>query len=260
MSYENLIVADAGFVRKISINRPNVLNALSRRTLQELHRVLTDTNHNENIRAVILTGSGDKSFVAGADIAELRGLSPLEAEAFSVLGQRVFEFIGTMRIPVIAAVNGYALGGGLELALACDFIYADDQATFGLVETKIGLIPGFGGHKALSERIGPAKARELIFTAAQISADEALRMGLVNRVVPNGEVVNAATLVAEKIAVRAPYAIGLAKQLLGLGSDMTTQSANRMESHCFGLVFSSRDHDEGIKAFIEKRHPTYVGA
>lgn len=259
MAYENLIIADSGFVRTITLNRPKALNALNKKTLTEIEQAFLEIEANSGIRTVILTGAGDKSFVAGADIHEMKSFSPIEAERFSRLGHRVLDTVSACRVPVIAAVNGYALGGGLELALACDFIYASEHASFGLVEAKLGLIPGFGGNARLMRRVGDAMAREMIFSALQLNAAEAFRTGLVNRVTQDGEVVRAAQLTAEKIGERGPYAVSLAKVLLRHADGMSLQAANAMEQRAFGLVFSTQDHIEGIEAFVEKRIPTFEG-
>ena len=257
MAFENLIVMERGATRVITINRPRVLNALNKKTLLELEQALKELS--ALAKAVVITGAGDKSFVAGADVSEMKGLTALEAEQLSRLGHRVFDFIGEMSIPVIAAVNGFALGGGLELALACDFIYASENASFGLVESKLGLIPGFGGIARLARRVGDAQASELIFSGAQINADEALRIGLINRIVAAGEEVSAAMMVAESIAERGPLAISLVKSLIKDGQGTTMKTANAMEQRGFGLIFSTSDHDEGIEAFLQKRTPKYEG-
>jgi len=257
MAYENLIMTEKGSTRVITINRPTVMNALNKKTLTELEQALTEVS--EETRAVVITGAGEKSFVAGADIGEMKNLTSIEAEHFSRMGHLVCDLIGQVGVPVIAAVNGYAFGGGLELALACDFIYSSEHASFGLVETKLGLIPGFGGVARLARRVGDAVAREMIYSAAQINADEALRIGLVNRVVGDGEVVACALSVAETIAKRGPYAVSLAKQLLKDGQNTGLQVANSMEQRAFGLVFASRDHNEGIRAFLDKRAPNFEG-
>jgi enoyl-CoA hydratase len=260
VAYENLILEDKGYTRIISVNRLKVHNALNKRVLLELEKVLTDCELNKNIRCMVITGAGEKSFIAGADINELKALSPLEAEHFSSLGHRVMNLIANLKVPIIAAVNGYALGGGLELALACDFIYASENASFGLVETKLGLIPGFGGIARLARRVGLAYAREMIFSGAQINASEALRIGLANRVVGEGEVLESAKNLADKISERGPYAVGLAKRLLGEAENASVATVNALEKVGFGLVFSSRDHSEGITAFLEKRSASFEGA
>jgi enoyl-CoA hydratase len=235
------------------------LNALNKKTLLELEHALNDANQPGPTLAIVITGAGPKSFVAGADISEMKNLSAVEAEHFSKLGHRVFDLIANLRVPVIAAVNGFALGGGLELALACDFIYASENASFGLVETKLGLIPGFGGVGRLARRVGDAMAREMIFSGVQVNADEALRIGLVNRVIREGEVVTSAVGVAETIAQRGPFAVSLAKSLICEGQNCGLRVANGLEPRAFGLVFSTRDHSEGIRAFLDKRAPNFEG-
>jgi enoyl-CoA hydratase len=259
MAYENLILEDKSFTKIITITRPKVHNALNRRVLAELEQAMLEADSNKNIRCLILTGAGDKSFVAGADIAEMKSLGPLEAEMLSTLGHRVMDLVGSLRIPVIAAVNGYALGGGLELALACDFIYASENASFGLVESKLGLIPGFGGIARLARRVGTAYAKEMIFSGAQINAQEALRVGLVNRLVGEGEVLEMAKNLGDKISERGPYAVALAKKALKEAENNSMSTMNTLESMGFALAFCSRDHSEGISAFLEKRSASFEG-
>lgn len=259
MAYENIILMDKGPIKIITINRPKVHNALNKRVLLELEKAFLEIEQNKNIKAAIITGAGDKSFVAGADLSEMKNFSALEAQNFVNIGHRVFDLISELRICVVAAVNGYALGGGLELALACDFIYASETASFGLVESRLSLIPGFGGCARLSQRIGLAYAKEMIFSAASINAHEALRIGLINRVVSEGDVLLAAEHICEKIAERGPLAICAAKKLLTESQNTSLKTANKMEQLAFGLIFSSVDHQEGINAFLEKRTPNYEG-
>jgi enoyl-CoA hydratase len=259
VAYEYLILEDKGYTRTITISRPKVHNALNKRLLLELERAFCQVEQHKNIRCVVVTGAGEKSFIAGADINDLKSLSSIDAENFSGLGQRIMESIASLRVPVIAAVNGYALGGGLELALACDFIYASENASFGLVEVKLGLVPGFGGIARLTKRVGSAMAKEMIFSGAQVNAMEALRIGLVNRVVKEGEVLENSKNLADKISERGPYAVGLAKKLLREAENATISTTNALERIGFGLVFSTRDHLEGIHAFLEKRAASYEG-
>lgn len=255
--YKNLMVSDKGTTRMVTIHRPEVLNALNKQTLEELELALYDAG--KSVRALIITGAGEKSFVAGADISEMKDLKPIEAERLSRLGHRVLDLIGQLPIPVIAAVNGFALGGGLELALACDFIYASDNASFGLVEAKLGLIPGFGGVARLCRRVGEARAKEMMFSAAILNSEEALRMGLANRVVTSAELLASALLCAEKITSKGPHAIALIKGLVREGQNTGLSVANALEQRSFGFVFGSADHDEGIRAFLEKRSPQFEG-
>ena len=259
MAYDTLIVIDRGPVRTITINRPEVLNALNQRVLSDLDEALDDLEASEAIQAVIVTGAGEKSFVAGADISEMKKFSAKEAELASKRGQDIFERFEKLNKPVIAAVNGFALGGGLELALACDFIYASENAKLGLVETNLGLIPGYGGIGRLCRRVGVAQAKELIFSAKMCSAEEAQGLGLVNRVCPPGEVVDAALKTASVMGEKGPYAIELVKRILTDGQDADLRTANRLEQHSFGLVFASQDSQEGISAFLEKRRAQFTG-
>lgn len=260
MAYEHLIIEEKGYTKIITINRPKVLNALNKRILIELKQAFSEINNNVNIRCVVLAGAGEKSFVAGADILELKSLTPLEAEKFSGLGHELMDMIEMLRVPTIASVNGYALGGGLELALACDFIYAAENASFGLVETKLGLMPGFGGVARLASRVGSAFAKEMIFSAAQINAQEALRVGLVNKVVSESGVLEAAKNLADKISNRGPLAVELSKKLLRESDNASVTTINHLERASFGLIFSSKDHHEGIDAFLKKRSASFEGA
>ena len=257
MAFETLIVADRGATRVITVNRPDVLNALNHVVLQELGRAVEEVAAADDIRALVLTGAGEKAFVAGADIAEMKGKRPNEAEAYSRLGHDVMDALAELPVPVIAAVNGFALGGGLELALACDFIYASENAKLGLVEVNLGLIPGFGGVARLVRRIGVARAREFIYTAHIAKADEALRVGLVNRVTPPGDVVDEAVKTAAIIADKGPYAIALAKRMILEGQNVDHRTANLLEQRSFGLVFGTEDAHAGIEAFLEKRAPVF---
>jgi enoyl-CoA hydratase len=258
MAFDTLIVIDRGPTRVITINRGDVMNALNRRVLKELDESLADVEKNEKIRAVVITGAGEKAFVAGADISEMKGLSPTDAEQLSGLGHRVMDHIEELRVPVIAAVNGFALGGGLELALACDFIYASENAKLGLVEVNLGLIPGFGGIARLVRRVGVARARELIYTARMMKADEAFTLGLVNKVVPPGTVVDEACKTAQIIAEKGPYGVEVVKRLVYDGQDADHRTANTLEQHSFGLIFGTQDSQEGITAFLDKRTANFT--
>ena len=253
MSFQNLLVDDKGLVRTITVNRPTVLNALNHQTVAELQQAFVDVAAHKDLRAVILTGAGEKAFVAGADIGEFNSLSAEQARAYSQQGHTLLDAIGAVDVPVIAAVNGFALGGGLELALACDFIYASDNARLGLVEVNLGIIPGFGGVARLSRRLGKAMASELIFAAAQVKADEALRIGLVNKVVPQAELLAAALATAEIIAKKGPLAVAACKRLLREGESADLRVANSLEQTAFGLIFASEDRSIGVEAFTKKQ-------
>lgn len=263
MSFENLLVEDDGPVRVITVNRPSVLNALNRKTVAELERAIDDVaagvSKASAARAVVLTGAGEKAFVAGADITEFNAFSPDEARGYSAVGHAVLDKLGSLPVPVIAAVNGFALGGGLELALACDFIYAADTARLGLVEANLGIIPGFGGVARLSRRVGKAMAAEMIFSAAQVKADEALRIGLANKVFPLASLLAEAKKTAATIAEKGPLAVASVKRLLRDGENADLRVANSLEASAFGLVFSTGDKAEGVAAFLEKRKATFPG-
>jgi enoyl-CoA hydratase len=258
-TFENLLVDDTDNVRTITFHRPKVLNALNRATVAELEAVLDDTAGNDRIRCVVLTGSGEKSFVAGADITEFNELTPAEAAAYSRRGHAVLDKLGSLRVPVVAAVNGFAFGGGLEVALACDFIWCSDNAQLGLVETKLGIIPGFGGVARLARRVGRAMAAELIFSAARVSAAEALRVGLVNRVLPPAELLPEVRKLAATMGSKGPVANSLVKRLLVEASDCDLRTANALEAQAFGVVFSTQDKAEGVAAFLGKRDPLFPG-
>ncbi len=255
---KNLLVDDKGLIRTITINRPTVLNALNHQTLVELGQAVADVAGHPELRALILTGSGEKAFVAGADVSEFNALSAEKARSYSEEGHAVFDRLGSLDIPVIAAVNGFALGGGLELALACDFIYASDNARLGLVEVNLGIIPGFGGVARLSRRLGKAMASELLFSAGQVKADEALRIGLVNKVVPQAELMAAAHAVAETIAKKGPLAVAAVKRLLREGEGADLRVANSLEQTSFGLIFATEDRAIGVDAFLKKQTAAFT--
>jgi enoyl-CoA hydratase len=247
----------------ITINRPQALNALNGAVLTRLNAVLDDVDRmisRIEVRAVVLKGAGEKAFVAGADIKEMQGLSSDQARSFAEKGQKTFRRLEILGVPVIAAVHGFALGGGCELALACDFIYATPQAKFGLPEVSLGLIPGFGGTQRLARAVGVQMARELTFTGKMIAADEALARGLVNKVVPD-----AATLwgevekTCETILSRGPIAIREAKRVLLEGVPMDIDSGMVLERDAFGELFAYADVTEGLNAFVEKRKPAFQG-
>jgi enoyl-CoA hydratase len=243
----------------LTFNRPKALNALNSQLLRELDQVLTEIEINEDNRVLVVTGAGDKAFIAGADIAEIRQLSPIGAKKFSALGQRVIDRLHQLPIPVIAAVNGFALGGGCETALACDFIYASQSATFGLPEINLGIIPGFGGTQRLSRLIGASLARELIFTGRFISAEEGLRIGLVNRVVPADQLLDEALKTAKTITEKGKASLMLAKETVRLGLNTDLNTGLELERDAFGLCLTSPDAQEGTGAFLEKRKPKFTG-
>ncbi len=258
MSYETLVLESLGPVARVRIHRPEKLNALNRATLLELLSVFESLEADAAVRAVVLTGEG-RAFVAGADIAEMARMSPSEALAFARLGQAVGERIESLRCPVIAAVNGFALGGGCELALACDFIHASNRAKLGQPEVKLGVIPGHGGTQRLLRRVGRAMACEIITSGRIYTAGEALRMGLVNAVHEPETLMTAVTELATDIAQRAPRAVAAAKRLLRLGEGLPLASGNELEQTAFATLFDSEDQAEGMAAFLEKREPSFSG-
>lgn len=243
----------------LTLDRPKALNALDSATLESLIRHCDTIGADASLRAVVITGAG-RAFAAGADVAEMRGHSPLEAEAFSRLGHRAMASLESLPVPVIAAVNGYALGGGCELALACDWIYAAPRARFGQPEVGLGLIPGFGGTARLSRRVGLAWAKEIILTGEALDAEAALRIGLVNRVFPLDELVKAALKTADGIAAKSPLAVTQAKRVLQRGQDSDADTAHALEQTAFGLISASDDRAEGMDAFLGKRDPKFNGS
>jgi len=242
----------------VTLDRPDALNALNGALLEALDGAIDSIVEAPDLRAVVVTGAG-RAFVAGADIAAMQAMTPLEAEAFSASAHRIFARLEALPIATIAAVNGFALGGGCELALACDWLYASEQARIGQPETKLGLIPGFGGTSRLVRRVGLAWAKELILVAEPITAEAAERIGLVNRVYPADELLPAAMAVGEAIGARGPVATRIAKQLMQDGQDADVRTAHALEQRAFGLVFASDDRVEGTSAFVEKRDAEFKG-
>jgi enoyl-CoA hydratase len=260
MSYETLRVEREGGVATVTVNRPDKLNSLNSTVIKELIAAFVGLSEGEPaVRAAILTGAGDKAFVAGADIAEMSAMNAAQAKAFSDSGHRLGLVIEASPFPVIAAVNGYALGGGCELALCCDFIYASDKARFGQPEVNLGLMPGFGGTQRLARRVGLAHAREIIYTGDPISAERARTIGLVNEVVPHAELGAKVGGVAQKIASRAPVAIAYSKRVMARGFDADLGVANELEATAFSALFDTEDMREGTRAFVEKRAAKFVG-
>jgi enoyl-CoA hydratase len=260
-TYENVLFDDSHgpAVRLVVVNRPAALNALNPQTLEELNAAFTETGRDRAVRCVIVTGAGERAFVAGADIKALADLSPRAARDVANLGHKLTTTMEDLAVPIIAAVRGFALGGGCELALACDFIYAADDARFGFPEIKIGVIPGFGGTQRLARRIGLPRAKELIFTGRAILAEEAFRLGLVNRVCPAASLMATTLEAAQGIAQQAPLALADAKRALRRSEDLPLAEGLAFESQLFGGLFDTDDQDEGMKAFVEKRAPRFTG-
>lgn len=259
MAYENIIFEREGAVGILKINRPKSLNALNPATVKEIASCLDEIQQDGSIRCLIVTGEGDRAFVAGADISAMVTMTATEGHAFSALGLGVMRRLETLPIPVIAAVNGFALGGGTELALACDLIIAADKAKFGQPEINLGIIPGFGGTQRLARRIGLPRARELIYSGDMIDAETAFRMGLANKVVPLAELLNEAKALAHKLASKPPIAIHQAKMAINAGIDMDLDNGSRFENEAFALTFATEDKVEGMTAFLEKRTASFKG-
>lgn len=257
--YETLLVERDGLVAWITVNRPKKLNALSRRLLGELDHAVTSLCGEAPgaVRACVITGSGSKAFVAGADIGEMGSLDAEAARAFSALGQSVFQRLEDAPFPVIAAVNGFALGGGCELALSCDIVLAGESAKFGQPEVDLGLMPGFGGCFRLIERIGPGQGRLWLFTGEHKGARDAHAIGLVDRVFPDTELLSETRELARRIADKAPLAIAAIKRTSRRAARLDRASAAALESEAFGALFASDDAREGISAFLEQRAPTF---
>lgn len=253
-----LVTREEGIVTA-TLNRPEKLNALNRELIESLTKTVGELSADPSVRVLVLTGAGEKAFAAGADIEAMREMSPAQAKAFADLGHRVGAALEAAHFAVIGAINGFALGGGCELALACDFLYASDRAKFGQPEVNLGVIPGFGGTQRLSRRVGVGRARELCFTGDIIDAEEAKRIGLVNTVVPGAELLDKVADVAKKIASKGPLAIAQCKRVILRGEDVALNVANELEAQAFAGLFGSHDQREGMGAFLEKRKAAFRG-
>jgi enoyl-CoA hydratase/carnithine racemase len=259
MTLETLLVERDGAVAVVTINRPKVLNALNTQTISELERVMREIQQDEAVRAVVLTGAGEKSFVAGADINELAVLTPAQGQQHGRRGQSVFDLIEQLGKPVVAAINGFALGGGCELAMACTLRVAADSARFGQPEINLGIIPGYAGSQRLPRLVGKGRALEILLTGDMINATRAYEIGLVNRVVPSAELLNEAKKLAAALAAKAPLATRYIIEAVNHGSEMPLAEAQHPEGTLFGLVASTDDMKEGTKAFLEKRQASWRG-
>lgn len=257
--YRNLVLEQRGAVASVTVSRPDKHNALDRQTLGEIEQCFTRLAEDESVRAVVVTGAGEKAFVSGADINELAVLDARGAREISAFGQRVFDRIATFRAPVIAAVNGWALGGGCELALACHIRYASENARFGLPEVGLGIVPGYGGTQRLARLVGLGRAVELVVTGRPVDAQEAYRIGLANRVLPLAELVGESNALGERIAANGPLAVASALEAMVRGQDVPLATALTFESTLFGILGASEDMHEGLKAFLEKRKPEFRG-
>ncbi len=258
-NFETILVSIENKIATVSINRPKALNALNDVVLKELTQCFESFKNNSDVAAVILTGAGEKAFVAGADIAAMQNMTVLQAEKFGEIGHHCMRTIETCSVPVVAAVNGFALGGGLELALSADFIYASTNAKLGLPEVNLGIFPGFGGTQRLSRLIGRNQAKELIFTAQIISAEEALRLGLVNKVCEPAALLDEVKKTLGTILKKGPVAVALAKKVVNEGVDLPLSSGLQLEAVTFPITFSTEDKQEGVKAFLEKREAKFTG-
>ena len=250
---------DRGAVRILTVNRPDKLNALDLATLDALHAAFREAASDQSIRVVVLTGAGAKAFVAGADIAQMNALTPVQGRDFALRGQRMMRFVETMPKPVIAMVNGFALGGGLELAMCCHLRVAGDNAKVGQPEVNLGLVPGFGGTQRLLRLAGRAAALELCLTGAPVDAARALQLGIVNRVVPAGELEAQTMALAEQLAASAPLALRGVLDCVNHGGECSIEEGLAYEAAQFGLVFSTDDMREGTAAFLERRKPAFAG-
>ncbi len=259
MLFENLKIATDNGIAVVTINRPEVLNALDERTLLELLEFFTAVARADEVLVVIITGSGEKAFAAGADIAAMQSLSVAEARRFAKFGHRVMRSIENCPKPVVAGINGFALGGGCELALACDIRIAAENARFGQPEVGLGIIPGFGGTQRLTRLVGKGRALEMILSGEMIDAAEAHRIGLVNKVVPAEHLQETAIQLAMTILSKSPHAVRLAKEAICNGLELDLDRANQYEAELFGLCFTANDQKEGMQAFLEKRPAEFEG-
>ncbi|MEO8233092.1 MAG: enoyl-CoA hydratase-related protein [Ignavibacteriota bacterium] len=258
MKYKNLLLDINQQIAVLTLNRPEKLNALNHETLTELHQAFTMLNEDENIFVVILTGAGEKAFVAGADISEINKLNLLDGKKFAEFGQSVFSMIEKFDKPVIAAVNGFALGGGCELALSCHIRLASENAKFGQPEVNLGIIPGYGGTQRLTRLVNSGRAAEMILTADMIDAVEAYRIGLVNKVYPQSELQSKAFEMASKIASKGQQAIRFALKSIKVVDEVSSQQGQNIEAAMFALCCGTEDFKEGTQAFLEKRKPVFT--
>jgi enoyl-CoA hydratase len=259
MEFKFIIYEKSGGVATITLNRPEALNAFSKDVAKEVFHALEDVKNDENVRVLILTGAGEKAFSTGADIKAMVGMTALKARELSLMGEKLCSALENLEKPVIAAINGYALGGGLEVAMSCDLRIASENAHMGQTEINIGLIPGWGGTQRLTRLVGRTKAKELVFTGKMIDAKTGEQLGLVNMVVPADKFREMVRQFASELAMKAPVALKVAKAVINKGADIGLESALALEREGFGVVASSEDLKEGVSAFTEKRKPAFKG-
>jgi enoyl-CoA hydratase/carnithine racemase len=259
MDFDNLLLERDGAVAIVTVNRPKVLNALNFATIDDLRRAALALKHDAGVRAIVITGAGDKAFVAGADINELTVQSPPQGREHALQGQHVFDLIENLGKPVIAAINGYALGGGCELAMACTLRLAADSARLGQPEVNLGLIPGYGGTQRLARLVGKGTALEMLLSGRHVTAQEALQAGLVNRIVPAATLLAEAKALAAELALKPPLAVQYIIEAVHRGLEVSFDKAQFLEATLFGLVSSTDDMREGTRAFLEKRKPDFQG-
>ena len=260
MSYENILFEVQDRVGILTFNRPKALNALDPKTLDEVNDVLDQIGARDDVRVLVLTGAGDKAFVAGADITEFPKMNPMQARAFAEKGHEIFFKIEKLPIPVIACINGFALGGGCEIAMSCDFIYASEKARFGQPEINLGIIPGFGGTQRLSRLVGRAKAKEICMTGDVLDAATAKEIGLVARVFPADALVPETLKVAGSLARKSASALRSIKRVVDAGFPLDLRTGCALEAEAFGVIFAGMDMKEGVSAFLEKRKPEFKGS
>jgi enoyl-CoA hydratase len=259
MSYDTLTLVRDGAVAVLTINRPKVLNALNAQTVDEIRRAMLELRHDDAVRSVIVTGAGEKAFVAGADIGELSTQDPASGREMAMRGQHVYDLVEHLGKPTVAAINGFALGGGCELAMACTFRLAADTARLGLPEVNLGIIPGYGGTQRLARLVGRDRAMDLVLTGRHVGAADALAIGLVTRVVPAASLMDEARAFATELAGKAPLAVRYAMDAITRGLDMPFAQGCALEATLFGLAVATEDMREGTRAFLEKRKPSFSG-
>ncbi len=260
MTYETILVERDGPITTLTLNRPKQLNALNQMVIRELNTAFDELGSDESVRVIVLTGAGERAFAAGADIGELAQLqSPAAARQLAIRSHHLARAMGDLRQPIIAAINGFALGGGLELALACDIRLASDSALVGLPEVTLGLLPGWGGTQRLARLAGPGIAKLLMMTGERVTAAEALRLGIVEQIVPQAELLHTARQLAGRLAGLPPLSIAAIKQAVNRGLNMALDDANMYEAGLFAELFATEDAQEGTRAFVEKRKPEWRG-